>query len=186
MLINFPLLTIVDDSGAIVSGATVTITSVLDRDGSAVATPGATLHQSGANVSVEYDAEARGEAWITLAISKEGSTFTGERAAPSFFLASDSSRIAGVDAAVDDSQSVGTVVSSSAAGGVTVLTVSGLTIPATNCGAARVDVMDATTGDLKAVALVAGDGGAVSGSNVALTLTSLLSSINPGDTVTVF
>jgi hypothetical protein len=93
VVIAYPLLTVLDDSGAIVSGATVTVASVKDMDGTDVASPGATVHQSGANVCVTYDAEAKGEAWITLAISKVGSTFTGWNAAPSFFVAKDSGRL---------------------------------------------------------------------------------------------
>lgn len=93
MVITTPLCRVVDDSGAIVTGATVTITSVTDKAGSAISSPGATVNLAGANVSVDYDAEAKGEAWVTLAISKVGSTFTGERAAPAFYLAKDSGRL---------------------------------------------------------------------------------------------
>lgn len=101
MLITYPLMTVVDDSGAIVTGATVAVASVTDPDGVAIASPGATLHQAGANVSVAYDAEAKGEAWVTLSISKAGSTFTGLNAAPAFFLSRDPSRIVGnLDSAV--------------------------------------------------------------------------------------
>jgi hypothetical protein len=93
MVITYPLLTVVDDSGAIVSGATVAITSVKDKAGADIATPGATISQSGANVSVDYDAETKGDAWIVLAISKAATTFTGLNAAPAFFLARDPSRV---------------------------------------------------------------------------------------------
>lgn len=99
--VTFPLLTVVDDAGRVVTGATVAITSVKDREGADVPSPGATLHQSGANVSVEYDPEAKGEAWVVLGVSKAGSTFTGLNAAPAFFLARDSSRL---DAAVSSRQ----------------------------------------------------------------------------------
>jgi hypothetical protein len=95
MIITYPLMTVTDDSGAIVAGATVTVASVLDKAGSAISSPGATVNQSGANLSVDYDAEAHNEAWITLAISKVGSTFTGLNAAPAFYLAKDSGRIVG-------------------------------------------------------------------------------------------
>lgn len=93
MVITYPLMTVVDDSGAVVTGATVGITSVTDKSGSAIPSHGATVSQSGANVSVDYDAEAKGEAWIVLAISKVGSTFTGLNAAPAFYLAKDSGRV---------------------------------------------------------------------------------------------
>lgn len=93
MVITYPLLTVVDDSGAIVSGATVAITSVKDKLGSDIASHGAVVRQSGANVAVDYDAETKGEGWIVLAISKVGSTFTNGNASPAFFLAKDSSRL---------------------------------------------------------------------------------------------
>lgn len=100
MVITHPLLRVVDDSGAIVTGPTVAITSVKDKAGTDIASHGATVNISGANVSVDYDAEAKGEAWIVLAISKVASTFTGTRAAPAFYLARDSSRIlSGITAA---------------------------------------------------------------------------------------
>jgi hypothetical protein len=94
MTITYPLMTVLDDSGAIVSGATVTVATVLDKAGTAIASPGETLNQSGPNVSVDYDSATHGEAWITLAISKEGSTITGLNAAPSFYLSNDSSTLA--------------------------------------------------------------------------------------------
>lgn len=93
MLITYPLLTVTDDAGVIVTGATVTISSVTDRAGTTIATPGATLYTAGSNIAVEYDADVHGEAWITLAISKAGSTITGLNAAPAFFLSLDPSRI---------------------------------------------------------------------------------------------
>ncbi len=91
--VTYPLLTVVDDSGNVVSGATVAIASVKDKAGVDIATPGATIFSSGANVSVDYDAETRGEAWIVLTVSKAGSTFTGTNAAPAFYLSRDSGRI---------------------------------------------------------------------------------------------
>jgi len=94
--ITFPLLTVVDDAGAIVSGATVTIASVADKAGTPIAAHGAAVSLAGANVSVDYDPidPAKGQAWVTLAISKAGSTFTGLNAAPSFFLTADAQRLA--------------------------------------------------------------------------------------------
>ncbi len=101
MTITYPLLTVRDDSGTAVTGATVTISTVVDADGSTISSPGATLRTAGAKIAVDYDAESKGDAWITLAISKVGSTFTGENANPSFFLARDSGRIIGdLDAAI--------------------------------------------------------------------------------------
>ncbi|WP_435005160.1 hypothetical protein P12x_003054 [Tundrisphaera lichenicola] len=92
-VVIYPLMTVTDDSGNVVVGATVAIASVKDLDGADVASHGAVIHQSGANVSVAFDAEAKGEPWITLAISKAGSVFTGLNASPSFFLAKDSGRL---------------------------------------------------------------------------------------------
>lgn len=99
--VNFPLLCTVDDSGAIVTGATVSITSVKDVDGTDIASHGAVLHTSGSNISVEYDPETKGEAWIVLAISKAATTITGLNAAPRFYLARDSGRIDLVKAKTD-------------------------------------------------------------------------------------
>lgn len=93
----FPVHIVLDDAGAIVLGATVTIASVTDKDGNPVATHGATVSLAGANVVVNYDPTLKGEAWATLAISKAGSTFTGLAAAPRAFL-------------VADAQSVGTLL----------------------------------------------------------------------------
>lgn len=93
MIITYPLLTVTDDSGNIVSGAIVTIASVTDKAGTTVPSPGATVNVAGANVTVDYDAEAKGEAWVTLSISKTGSTFTNLNASPAYFLSKDPSRI---------------------------------------------------------------------------------------------
>lgn len=92
-VVTFPLLTVTDDSGTVLTGATVSITSVKDKAGNAIASHGATLNTSDANISVDYDAEVKGEAWIVLSVSKAGSTITGLNAAPAFFLSKDSSRI---------------------------------------------------------------------------------------------
>jgi hypothetical protein len=94
MLITFPLLTVVDDSGAIVTGADVAVAAFTDKAGVAIPAPGYTLNL-GADpfVSIDYDAEAKGEAIVTLAISKVGSTFTGLNAAPRFYLVRDSGRL---------------------------------------------------------------------------------------------
>lgn len=98
--VTIPVWTVIDDSGNIVTGATVTITSVKDKAGVDIASHGAVVNAvdgsnvlTGANISVDYDAETKGEAWIVLAISKGGSTFTGLNAAPAFFAAKDSGRI---------------------------------------------------------------------------------------------
>ena len=95
MTITFPLLTVVDDSGAIVSGATVTVSSLTDKSGTAKSTSLATVNVAGPNVSVDYDAAGNGEAWITLSISAAGHTFTNSNATPSFYLPADSSRVLG-------------------------------------------------------------------------------------------
>ena len=91
---------ILDDSGALVAGATVTIASVKDVTGTNIASHGATLNDDGTGlrVSVNYDAAAKGEAWITLAVSRVGSTFTGIGAAPTMFAAADSFTLDSVQA----------------------------------------------------------------------------------------
>lgn len=93
MIIAYHVCQVVDDADALVSGATVAVVSVKTIDGTPVPDHGVTVHQSDSNVCVRYDAEAHGEAIVTLGISKSGSTITGVRAAPSIFLARDSSRI---------------------------------------------------------------------------------------------
>lgn len=65
----------VDDSGATVSPTSINVASVTDVDGNAIATPGAVAHVAGPNVSVVYDAAAKGEAWITLTPVLTGHTF---------------------------------------------------------------------------------------------------------------
>lgn len=94
-VITMPVGILLDDAGAILTAPVVTITSVTDKAGSAIASPGATVNASGTAtpVSVDYDAEAKGEAWITLAVSQAGRTVTGVNAAPAFYVARDSSRI---------------------------------------------------------------------------------------------
>jgi hypothetical protein len=100
MVVTFPVLTVTDDSGAIVTGATVTITSVRDKNQVDIVSHGAIVNAvneanvlTGADLSIDYDAEAKGDAWITLAVSKVGSTFTGLNAAPRIFVTRDSGRI---------------------------------------------------------------------------------------------
>jgi hypothetical protein len=90
--IFLPLGSIVDDAGAIVAGATVTIASVKSPiDDSNIAAHGATvaLSSDGLRCGVLYDVAAKGEAWITLAVSKAGSTFSGSNASPVLFASSD-------------------------------------------------------------------------------------------------
>lgn len=87
--LSYPIHVVIDDAGAIVSGATVTVASVTDKAGTPIASHGATVSLAGANVCVDYDAETKGDAWVTLAVSKSGSTFTGLNAAPRAFLTRD-------------------------------------------------------------------------------------------------
>lgn len=99
-VITFPLMKVTDDSGSIVAGATVAITSVRNKAQVDIASHGAVVNAvdgsnvlTGSVVSVDYDPEAHGEAWIDLAISKVGSTFSGTNATPSFYLPRDSGRV---------------------------------------------------------------------------------------------
>lgn len=90
---TFPLLKVVDDTGAVATGissANVTIASVNDKHGVPIPSHGAVLCFDGSNVSADYDAAGR-EAWITLAITKDG--ITGINAEPSVYMAEDSSII---------------------------------------------------------------------------------------------
>jgi hypothetical protein len=95
--IFFPLGSILDDAGAIVTGATVTIASVKDpATDASIASHGATvaLSSDGLRCGVLYDPTTKGDAWITLAISKAGSTFSGSNASPVLFAAADAQTIA--------------------------------------------------------------------------------------------
>lgn len=95
--IVIPFGSVLDDAGAIVSGATVTIQSVKSPlDDSDIASHGATvvLSSDGKRLGVLYDVAAKGEAWITLSVSKSGSTFTGANANPVAFAAVDAQSIA--------------------------------------------------------------------------------------------
>lgn len=93
---------IVDDTGALVAGATITITSVKDMAGANIAGHGATINDDGTGlrVSVNYDAQTKGEAWIQLLVVKAGSTITGLNASPVSFAAADSSVLDSVPASV--------------------------------------------------------------------------------------
>jgi hypothetical protein len=93
----FPLGSIVDDAGAIVAGATVTIASVKDpATDNNIASHGATVAVSsdGLRCGVLYDPTTKGDAWVTLAVSKAGSTFSGSNASPVLFAAADAQTIA--------------------------------------------------------------------------------------------
>lgn len=93
----FPLGSILDDAGAIVAGATVTIASVKDPATDAnIASHGATvaLSSDGLRCGVLYDPTTKGDAWVTLSVSKAGSTFNGSNASPVILAASDAQTIA--------------------------------------------------------------------------------------------
>jgi hypothetical protein len=95
--ILIPFGPIVDDAGALVAGATIAVASVKDPlDDSDIAAHGATVVASadGLRVGVLYDVAAKGEAWITLAVSKAGSTITGVNQYPVAFAAADAQTIA--------------------------------------------------------------------------------------------
>lgn len=98
--ITYPVCRTVNDAGTILTGCTVTVASVLDLDGTPVASHGAQVHVAGSLVSVTYDAAAKGDAWITLSVSKSGETITNENASPAIFASADPSRITYLDAAV--------------------------------------------------------------------------------------
>lgn len=154
--INYPVWRVVDDGGTLVSGATVTIASVTDIDGAAIASHGAVVHVAGPNVCVAYDAETKGDAWITLAVSKAGSTFSGENASPAAYLTADPSKISTrLDAAVS---SRSTYAGADTAGTTTLLG------RVTSTRASALDNLDATVsgvaGAVAAVATTLGAAGA--------------------------
>ena len=95
-VVTYPVGLLVDDGGAILTAPVVTIVSVLNKAGVAVASPGAVVNGSGTAtpISVDYDAEAHGEAWITLAVSQGGSTVTKGNATKAMYVNPDRSRIA--------------------------------------------------------------------------------------------
>jgi hypothetical protein len=95
--IVIPFGPVVDDTGTLVAGATVTVASVKSPlDDSNIASHGATvvLSSDGLRLAVLYDVATKGEAWITLAVSKSGSTITGLNASPVAFAAADAQSIA--------------------------------------------------------------------------------------------
>jgi hypothetical protein len=87
--VTYPGPAAVNDAGATVSPTSITVASVTDLDGNAVATPGAVGHVAGPNTSVVYDAVAKGEAWVTLTPVLSGSTFVNNP--PRIFCSTDSS-----------------------------------------------------------------------------------------------
>ncbi len=91
--IAYPVHVVADDSGTIRADATVAVTSVKDKAGTDVASHGATVSASGANVCVNYDAETKGDAWVVLSVSGGAGTYTGLNAAPRAYLTRDAQRI---------------------------------------------------------------------------------------------
>ncbi|BDI27975.1 hypothetical protein CCAX7_000260 [Capsulimonas corticalis] len=71
----YPGPTIIDDTGTRRTPTSISVASVTDMDGNAIASPGAVAHFAGSNSGVVYDAAAKGEAWITLTPVLAGSTF---------------------------------------------------------------------------------------------------------------
>lgn len=90
---TYPFGPVLDDSGVKVTGATVTIASVTTAAGAAISSHGATVLQAGAFVSVLYDAELKGDAVVTLAVSKAATSITKLNAAPVQYLTKDSQRL---------------------------------------------------------------------------------------------
>jgi hypothetical protein len=95
MIVTYPVGQLLDDSGAILSAPVVTIASVTDKAGTAIGSPGATVNGSGTAtpISIDYDAEVKGEAWITLSVSQATKTVTGANASIALYAARDSSRL---------------------------------------------------------------------------------------------
>lgn len=92
-VIAYPFSLLIDDAGSPLLAPTVTIASITDKAGNPLSTGFGTINAAYPGVSVDYDAELHGEAWITLTVSESGHTVTGLNAAPMTFAAKDSSRI---------------------------------------------------------------------------------------------
>ena len=86
--VTFPGPTIYDDAGAKVTPTSISVATVTDLDGNAIAANGAVAHFAGSNSSVVYDAATKGEAWITLTPVLAGHTFANNP--PVIFCSSDS------------------------------------------------------------------------------------------------
>ena len=89
--VTYPGPVAVDDTGAVVFPTSITVASVTDLDGNAIAAPGAFGHIAGPNICVVYDAVAKGEAWITLTPVMSGHTFVNSP--PRIFASIDPSNI---------------------------------------------------------------------------------------------
>lgn len=169
-VITYPVGQLFDDSGALLTAPVVTVTAVTDKVGSAITSPGASVNGSGSAtpISVDYDAEAHGEGWITLGVTQSGHTITGANAAPVVYCARDSSRIiSDLDAAVS---SRSTYAGADTAGTSTLLTrISGSIAPQSGDAFAR---LGAPSG-----ASVSAD---IAAANTALSLTLALIGQNQG------
>lgn len=96
--VTFPVGLLVDDAGAVLTAPIVVISGVVDKAGSAVASPGATVNGSGgANpISVDYDVDAKGEAWIVLSVSQVARTVTEANASVAVWAGADRGQIAAI------------------------------------------------------------------------------------------
>lgn len=151
MIVTFPVGLLVDDSGALLTAPVVTVTSVTDKAGSNISSPGTSVNGSGTStpISIDYDAETHGEAWITFSVSQSGHTVTNSNATQTIYAAKDSSRIVTAlpNAAVPTDSSIQTDVTTALGTG------SGLTALATASALATVETHAASADSQSAAAV---------------------------------
>lgn len=111
-IISHPVL-LFDDLGNPLNGATVVIYSVTDKLGVLIANHGATVNIAGSNCSVDYDPLAKGEAWITLNVTKIGTQITKGNAFPAIFASLNSSQLMSIQSQTDKLHFLGNNILSS-------------------------------------------------------------------------
>lgn len=108
MIITYPVGQLVDDAGTILSAPVVTVASVTDKAGNAIASPNVTINASATAtpISFDYDAELHGEAWVTVSVSQSAHTVTGPRATIPKYASRESGRVNAIQAALTDADVV--------------------------------------------------------------------------------
>ncbi len=92
---TYPVGRLYDDAGLVLDAPVVVIASLTTKAGVAITSNGAVVNGSGTAtpISVDYDAEAKGEAWITLAVSQATKTVTGKNASIVFYANRERGRV---------------------------------------------------------------------------------------------
>ena len=97
---TYPVGLLVDDNNIILTAPVVAVSTVETKSGATVSggVAGVTVNNSGTAkpISVDYDADTLGEAWITLSVSQAGKPTTSTNATVAVFASRDSSRIAAI------------------------------------------------------------------------------------------